>query len=208
MAAFSIPVKNLAKGLRPSARMKIDNGHLVTCSGMVGKDGVLQAMDELTPLPIYPMEVIGTDGLNYTCIVDHVGGATNVPVTGASWATYWTQTGSGGVTWVGGTSYLKRITFAFPYPQIFVFDRMIIVCGETTIYEWVSSALVSKLTVTAGTTWRALQFSDFVYMSNGKVSVTRDPQTKAYSLSDQPVASALCNYGGQVIIGAPGVEVA
>jgi len=66
------------------------------------------------------------------------------------------------------------------------------------VLEW-------KLTVTAGSTWRALDFNEFVYMSNGIVSVTRDPLTKAYSISDQPVASAMCSYNGQVFIGAPGV---
>jgi len=96
------------------------------------------------------------------------------------------------------------IADAFPYPNLFVFDKMIIICSATKIYEWVGS-LVLKLTVSAGSTWRAEEFGEFVYMSNGKVAVTRDPDTKVYSLSDQPVASAICNYNGQVIIGAPGV---
>ena len=153
MANFSVSVKNLGRGLRPSKRNPRDNGFLTTCSGAVGRDGVLQAVDEFTRM-----------------VTD-------------------------------------TITDAFPYPQIFIFDKMIIVCSETVIYEWVGGALVSKLTVTAGTTWRALQFGQFIYMSNAKVAVTRDPLTKAYTLSDQPVASALCNYNGQIIIGAPGVEV-
>lgn len=205
MIDFSIFVKNLSKGLRSSSRMPRDNGHLVTCAGMVGRDNVLQAMDELTPIVAYPMEVIGTDDLNYTCIADHVSGATNVPVTGGSWATYWTQSGSDGAVWVTGTAYTKGIDDGFPYPQIFVFDKMIIVCSATKIYEWVNSVLVEKLEVTAGATWRAEAFGEFVYMSNGRVSVERDPLTKIYALSDQPVASAICNYNGQIIIGAPGV---
>lgn len=94
------------------------------------------------------------------------------------------------------------ITDAFPYPNLFVFDKAIIICSATVIYEWENYALVSKLTVTAGSTWRAEAFGEFVYMSNGEISVERDPLTKEYSLSDQPVFNAICNYNGQVIIGA------
>jgi len=203
MSKFSIKVKNLAKGLRPSKRNPRGKGFLTTCSGVVGRDGVLQALDNLTPIVAYPMQVIGTDTLNYTCTADHVAASANKPITGASWASYWTQSGSDGVTWVDGTTYTKGIADGFPYPQIFEFNKMTIVCGETKIYEWVNDTLVLKLTVSAGSTWRALDFNDFVYMSNGVVSVTRDPFTKEYSVSAQPSAYALCNYNGQVVIGAP-----
>ncbi|MBW2570357.1 MAG: hypothetical protein JRE47_13595, partial [Deltaproteobacteria bacterium] len=117
------------------------------------------------------------------------------------------QTGSSGSAWVSGTAYSKGIDDGFPYPCQFVFTNFTIVCGETDIFELESGVLKWKLTVTAGTTWRALDFHEFVYMSNGKVSVTRDPSTKEYAISDQPVASAMADYNGQVIIGAPGVSV-
>jgi len=52
--------------------------------------------------------VLGTDGLNYTCIKDHIGAAANRPITGASWATYWAQQGTGGGTWVAGTGYSAK----------------------------------------------------------------------------------------------------
>lgn len=143
---------NISRGLRPSKRMPRDSNFLVECSGAVGRDGVLQIMDELTR--------IATD----------------------------------------------TITDGFPYPQIFVFKKIIIVCSATKIYEWVSSSLVEKLAVTAGNTWRAEDFNHFIYMSNGKVAVERNPVTKEYSLSSQPVASAICNYNEQVFIGSPEVE--
>jgi hypothetical protein len=146
-----INTANLGRGLRPSKRMPRGSGFLIECSGAVGRDGVLQVMDELTRM------------------------ATNT------------------------------ITDPFPYPQIFVFTKMIIVFGQTKVYEWVNSALVEKLTVSAGHTWSAVDFHHFIYASNGEVSIIRDPVTKLWSLSDQPVASAICNYNGQVFIGAPGV---
>ena len=98
---------------------------------------------------------------------------------------------------------LSAITDGFPFPQIFVFPHTIIVCGKTVIYEWVSNALVQKLTVAAGNTWDAIASGDYIYMSNGKVSVVKDPISITYSLSALPVASCICNFNGQVLIGAP-----
>ena len=152
--SHTIKPKQLSKGLRPSKRMPRDSGHLITCSGAVGRDDVLQVIDGLTRM------------------------ATDV------------------------------ITDGFPYPQIFVFTNMIIVCGETKIYEWVAGALAEKLTVTAGSTWSAADFHDYIYMSNSKVAVVRDAGSKVYSVSATlPIAMAIVNYNGQVMIGGPEVEV-
>jgi hypothetical protein len=203
----SVSIKNISRGLRPSVRMPRNNGFLVTCEGMVGRDGVLSSLDELTPIDIDPMEVVGTDALNYTCILSHTAADSNKPVTGVDYATYWSQTGSGGSVWASGTAYSKGIDDGFPYPNIFTFRDIIIVCGETDIFELSAGVLQWKLTVTAGSTWRALDFGTFIYLSNGKVSVTKDPLTHVYSISDQPIASAMCNFNGQVILGAPNVEV-
>ena len=99
------------------------------------------------------------------------------------------------------------ITDAFPYPQIFVFTNLIIVCSSTKIYEWVGGSLVEKLIVTAGSTWSAIDLYDFIYMSNGTVAVIRNPESNVYSItSDQPKAMAICNFNGQILIGAPNIE--
>jgi len=97
------------------------------------------------------------------------------------------------------------IVDAFPYPQIFVFINHIIVCGKTEIFELVNDTLVSKISgLSAGSTWSAVDFRDYVYMSNRSVVVVRSPTTQGYSLNnDLPKASAICNYKGQVIIGSP-----
>lgn len=55
-------------------------------------------------------EVIGSDGLNYYCILPCTGAATNKPITGASWQTYWIQYGFDGRDWVDGTAYKKPFT--------------------------------------------------------------------------------------------------
>ena len=146
---FTIKSSKLSKGLRPSKRMPRDSKFLVTCLGAVGRDDVLQVIDQFTRL------------------------------------------GTGD-------------TDSFPYPQLFVFTNMIIVCTQTKIYEWVNSALALKLTVSAGSTWVAMDFYDYVYLSNGNVAVTRDSGTKVYSTTTNlPTAMAALNFNGQVMLGAP-----
>lgn len=55
--------------------------------------------------------VIGTDGLNYRCILSHTSDtATNKPVTGSSWATYWAVCSTTGVAWVNTAPYVTGVT--------------------------------------------------------------------------------------------------
>jgi hypothetical protein len=127
---------------------------MVEAKGLVGRDGVLQALDSLTRLTT------------------------------------------------------TAITDAFPFPQIFVFTNMIIVCSRTKIYEWVSSALVLKYTAsTASGMWEAVDFYDYIYLTNGAEAVVRDAGTKVYTLSATlPHGTCVCNYNGQVLIGAPDID--
>lgn len=149
--SFTIATAELSKGLRPSKRTPRNSNFLVECSGAVGRNGVLQSIDELTRL-----------------------------VTTA-------------------------ITDKFPFPQLFVLTNMILVCGRTKIYELVGGSLVLKHTASVGcSTWTVMDGYDYIYMSNGKVVVVRDPATFAYSeTTDLPTASSIVNFNGQAIIGAP-----
>jgi hypothetical protein len=94
--------------------------------------------------------------------------------------------------------------FTFPYPQVFVFTNHIIVCDATRIFELVSSSLELKLTVTTGSTWSAVDFFDYIYLSNETVSVIRSTYGTYELTTDLPKTSAICNFNGQVIIGSPG----
>ncbi|MCK4330881.1 hypothetical protein KAX02_13710 [candidate division WOR-3 bacterium] len=153
--SFSIDADSLVRGLRPSKRVPRNSGYLIKSLGAVGKDGVLQVLDEITRLAT------------------------------------------------------TAITDGFPYPQIFVFTNVIIICGETKIYEWIGGSLVLKLTVAAGSTWTAVDFFDYVYMSNEKVAVIRRSEDKIYTeTTDLPTCMSACNFNGQVIIGAPNVGYA
>lgn len=150
--SFHLNGERLSKGLRPSKRMSRNSGFLIQCQGAVGRDKILQILDEYSRLD-------------------------------------------------------ATVDEGFPFPQLFVFINLIIVCGQTKIYEWVSDALVEKLTVTPGQLWVAVDFYDYVYMSNSKVTVVRSAASKTFSeTSDLPTALAMCNFNGQVIIGSPDVS--
>jgi len=100
------------------------------------------------------------------------------------------------------------ITDSFPYPQLFILTNVIIVCSQTKIFEWVVGALVLKLTTTPGSTWTALDGFDFIYLSNGKVAVIRDSISKVYStVTTLPTAASICNFQGQVLVGAPDTTI-
>lgn len=91
----------------------------------------------------------------------------------------------------------------FPYPQIFVLTNFIIVCGRQDIYEWDGSALNSMIgPVTAGQLWSCVDYFDFLYLSNGVVSILRDVTTGVYSLtSAYPIVNAICDFNGQIVTG-------
>lgn len=151
--SFTISAGDLSAGLRPSKRTPRNARFLVTSTGAVGLDGVLQVLDD-----------IENDRLDTS--VD--------------------------------------ITDAFPYPQIFVFTNLILVCGETDIYEYDGSLTKVIGPVAAGELWSAIDLYDFIYLSNRAVSILRNPNDGTYSLTtDQPIAAAICNFNGQVIVGSP-----
>jgi hypothetical protein len=152
--SLTIGSEQLSKGLRPSKRMPRNSGYLVKAQGVVGRDGVLSSIDDITRL------------------------ATTV------------------------------ITDGFPFPQIFVFTNMVIVCGLYKIYELVSGSLSLKYTATTpGSLWTAVDFYDYIYLSNGEEAVIRGAGSLAYTKSaTQPTCTAMCNYNGQVIIGSPDTD--
>lgn len=51
--------------------------------------------------------IIGTDGQSYRCIRSHISAASNKPITGANWTTYWTLGGSSAVVWASGQNYVS-----------------------------------------------------------------------------------------------------
>jgi hypothetical protein len=96
------------------------------------------------------------------------------------------------------------LTCSWPYPQLFVFSEAIIICTSTAIYEYVvGTGLVTKLSsLTAGVPWVAEDFKGYIYLTNGKIAVTKKMGIWAVDTT-VPYATSVCNYGGQAIIGSP-----
>lgn len=92
------------------------------------------------------------------------------------------------------------ITTGFPYPQIFATTNYIILCDIDKIYEYSIDHFDLKLTVTAGDTWKIIDFYNYLYLSNNEVSIVRDSLTQEYSISNLPITEAMCNFNGQVFI--------
>jgi hypothetical protein len=97
------------------------------------------------------------------------------------------------------------ITDVFPFPQIFVTPSFIIICSATKIYEFNGVTLSLKYTATeAAGVWTIADFYDYAYLSNGKIAVVRNAASKTFGITTAlPSATAICNFNGQVVIGAP-----
>jgi len=101
---------------------------------------------------------------------------------------------------------VSTLTFAFPYPQLFVFTNMILVCTDIDIYEYTHTSpgtLTNKITVAPGILWSAVEYFDYIYMSNCTAAVVRHAEDgsweEIYGESLPPCRTA-CNYNGQIVI--------
>ena len=97
----------------------------------------------------------------------------------------------------------------FPFPQLFLYTNLIILATQTDIYEvtpTTKTLSASKITVSPGILWSAVDLNDYIYMSNGVVAIERGAFSREWSLSTTlPVAGAICNFNGQIVVGAPDV---
>lgn len=70
-------------------------------------------------------EVIGSDTLNYQCILPHTASSDNEPITGTDWKTFWQLGGSSGSAWVDGTAYSSAASLRLLYKRpLFNFDSI------------------------------------------------------------------------------------
>jgi hypothetical protein len=101
---------------------------------------------------------------------------------------------------------VSALTFAFPYPQLFVFTDMMLVCTETEVYEYTHSSpgtLTLKITVDPGILWSAVDYYDYIYMSNCTAAVVRHAEDGSWEEifgEALPPCRAACNYNGQIVI--------
>lgn len=66
--------------------------------------------------------VVGSDGLYYKCILDHIASLDKKPITGVNWTTYWEQGGLGGNTWTDGLFYTAGTTPSWDGPVLTLGD--------------------------------------------------------------------------------------
>ena len=97
----------------------------------------------------------------------------------------------------------------FPFPQLFVFSDCIIVCTATQIYEYANSTLALKRGgLPPGSTWDAVDFKTYIFLTNGKCAVIKRSNDMEYIVdTDNPYGLGVCNYNGQVLIGSPNTPV-
>lgn len=62
-----------------------------------------------------PSGVVGTDSLQYTCILPHTADTNNKPITGSQYSMFWKQTGSGGSVWATSTEYTCQELLVITY---------------------------------------------------------------------------------------------
>lgn len=156
--SYVIESKDLARGLRPVRSVPRNTKFLYSCLGMVGKDGTLQTIPDLS-------ETIDISTLD------------------------------------------KQ---EFPYPQLFVFPNVIILATRAIIYELINGSLepVFDLTGSEGSYWSAISIGEFVLMSNNVITLIRSATSLTWEVkSDLPSFNAICNYNGQIFIGAPNESV-
>lgn len=112
-------------------------------------------------------------------------------------------------------------TLTFPYPQLFVFSDVIVVCTPTDIYEYENNVLTHKIgPVTEGIPWSALDFKTYLFLTNGQVAVEKSPyagqeyyvnalkQNVVMGLEEAlPFAACACDFNGRVFLGSPNFRV-
>ena len=101
---------------------------------------------------------------------------------------------------------IGALSFTFPWPQLLVLPNLILLCGPTKIYERVGTSWTLRKTASVeGSLWACVAFEDYLYLSNGKVVITRSTGGTWAEVTTLPKAMALCNFNGQVFAGS--VEV-
>jgi len=92
----------------------------------------------------------------------------------------------------------------FPFPQLIVTERLVLVCNRTSILEVLGDAtLVEAISeLPTGARWQYASSFEYIYLSNGEVTVVRDPFSREWAIDTTlPKAGAILNYKGQIFVG-------
>lgn len=97
-------------------------------------------------------------------------------------------------------------TADFPFPQLFILERHVLVANRTSIYEWngTTGALFLAIgSLTTGGKWTLASSHNFIYMSNGVVSVVRNAESQVWALNTTAPKGTVCMFNGQILVGNP-----
>jgi hypothetical protein len=108
-------------------------------------------------------------------------------------------------------SLLNTITImgalTFPYPQLFVLDEFVLACSSSAIFELVSGTLTSRISgLSVGQRWSCIDFKSYIGLTNGVISVVRNPTTTLWSSTVTEYGTSVCNFNGQVLLGGFGKQ--
>ena len=220
---LQIDSPKLMRGLRPSLRLPRNSGYLIQCQGAIGREGSLQILDPLTRMGMSFTKVL-TGSINTTASITVVGVGTRFTTELVRGDTISVSGERRVVASIADNTHLTvKVAFSdlandtapfkvmeiidpFPYPQAFLFTNRIIVCGRTGIYEWVNNALVSRLFTSPGSPWTAVEYFDYLYLTNGIVAVIRRATDGIFTTTSLlPRAESLLDVHGQIMAGAPGM---
>jgi len=100
------------------------------------------------------------------------------------------------------------LNISHPFPQVFITSDFILICSIAAIFEYDGSSLTLKAAgVQAWGLWSVLDFKTYIYITNGAIALTRDPDTGIYSQitpsETLTYASCVCNFNGQILMGSP-----
>lgn len=87
-----------------------DSDKYVIQDFFIARKGAYESFTFINP---DPPQIIGSDSENYTAKLSHIAAASNYPITGENWETYWTKVGSKGIAWVSGRYYIYSETVRF-----------------------------------------------------------------------------------------------
>lgn len=101
---------------------------------------------------------------------------------------------------IGGNAYVQSFLAMQTNPA----GRSVLYCTYCYSYE---SFDLKVDEIPEYSTWEAVDFKTYIYLSNGKMVVTKSATTGLYSRKfgrdSLPAALSVCNYQGQVLLGSP-----
>jgi len=113
----------------------------------------------------------------------------------------------GGIDFVPAkTPFTSNFTLDWPFPQLLVLQKLILLCERTRISEWDSNlgVFVPKITdLAVDDVWDYADYGDYVVLCSSGIIIERaiEGMYTSYTGSRMPNARTICDFKGQMIAG-------